>query len=258
MKQSRITFLASLALPLIVVSADVERGGVSFDFASISAERFAVDASQNIVKEPVSGVATGSFEKVFSLPKTDAATWRMSLKYRMRHAKAGASLFKVVPGPWRPVKIQECGRDWGMLSVVTEVPAGTDRLKAVFTFAPESEVEFEYRDFSIVDVTAQTPIVLKQMPMGNLDGRFAVSEGQCGMVEHYWRKTIPDEIGFRDVSFTLKLPPCVEFVGANFARSGTVKTVVSDDGSSETTFACSKLFSLQQTFDTHTALAFVV
>ena len=245
-------------LPLFADSADMERGGVSFDFASISAERFAVDASQNIVKEPVSGVATGSFEKVFSLPKTDAVTWRMSLKYRMRHAKAGASLFKVVPGPWRPVKIQECGRDWGLLSVVTEVPAGTDRLKAVFTFAPESEVEFEYRDFSIVDVTAQTPIVLKQMPMGNLDGGFAVSEGQCAMVEHYWRKTIPDEIGFRNVSFTLELPSCVEFVGANFARSGTVKTVVSDDGSSMTTFACSKLFSPQQTFDTHTALAFVV
>ena len=250
--------LASLVLTVFAGAADVERGGVSFDFASISAERFAVDASRNILKESVSGVATGSFEKVFSLPKNSAATWRVSLWYRMRHAKVGASLFKVVPGPWRPVKIQECGRDWGMLSVVTEVPAGTDSLKAVFTFAPESEVEFEYRDFSIVEVTPHTPILIKQMPMGNLDGRFAVSEGQCGMVEHYWRKTIPDGIGFRNISFTLELPSCVEFVGANFARSGTTKTVVRDDGSSVTTFSCSKLFSPQPTFDTHTALAFVV
>ncbi|MBQ9740675.1 MAG: hypothetical protein IJV91_07035, partial [Kiritimatiellae bacterium] len=115
MKKICIIFLALLALPVFAVSADLERGGVSFDFASISAERFAVEESRNMVKEPVSGVVTGSFEKVFHLPKTDAATWRVSLRYRMRHAKAGASLFKVVPGPWRPVKIQECGRDWGML-----------------------------------------------------------------------------------------------------------------------------------------------
>ena len=100
MKKICIIFLALLALPVFAVSADLERGGVSFDFASISAERFAVDASRNMVKEPVSGVVTGSFEKVFHLPKTDAATWRVSLRYRMRHAKAGASLFKVVPGPW--------------------------------------------------------------------------------------------------------------------------------------------------------------
>ena len=258
MKKICIIFLALLALPVFAVSADLERGGVSFDFESISAERFAVEESRNMVKEPVSGVVTGSFEKVFHLPKTDAATWRVSLRYRMRHAKAGASLFKVVPGPWRPVKIQECGRDWGMLSVVTEVPAGTGSLKTVFTFAPDSEVEFEYKDFSIVDVTPQTSVVLKQMPMGNLDGRFAVSAGQCGMVEHYWRKTVQDEIDYRKVSFSLELPPCVEFVGANFARSGSVKTVVCEDGSSVTTFLCSKLFVPQKTFDTHTALAFVV
>ena len=258
MKKIGFVLLVTVAFAVSTGFAGGGRGGVTFDFDAISERRFAADASRNVVDRPVSGVATSSFEKVFSLPKTDAASWRVSLRYRMRHATAGAARFKVDPGPWRPVKIQECGMDWGMLSVVADAPAGTERIKASFTFAPDSDVRFEYRDFSIVEVTEKEPVVLKQMPMGNLDGRFAVSEGQCGMVEHYWRKTIPEEMDFRKISFSVELPPCVEFIGANFARSGSVKTVVRDDGSSETTFLCSRLFIPQKTFDTHTALAFVV
>lgn len=233
-------------------------GGVTFDFSAISKRRFAVDEAKNIIKEPVSGKAENSFEKIFVLPKTNATSWRVSLKYRMRHAKAGASLFKVEPGPWRAVKIQESGRDWSMLSVLADVPEGTESLKAIFTFAEDSEVLFEYKDFSITEERAEAPIVLKQMPMGNLDGRFAVSKDQCGMVEYYWRKTVSDEISFKDLVFTLELPKCVEFVGANFARANSVQTAYRADGGSEITFACSKLFSPQSKFDTHTALAFVV
>ena len=233
-------------------------GGVTFDFASISQRRFAVDESRNIVKTPVFGQATNSFEKVFRLPGTKATSWRVSLKYRMRHAKAGASLFKVDPGPWRAVKIQESGKDWSMLSVLADVPDGTESLKAIFTFAQDSQVLFEYKDFSIVEEKPKDPIVLKQMPMGNLDGRFAVSKDQCGMVEYYWRKTVSNEIGSKDLLFVLELPKCVEFVGANFARANSLQTTYRSDGGSVTTFACSRLFSPQSKFDTHTALAFVV
>ena len=67
---------------------------------------------------------------------------------------------------------------------MTEIPLGTKSLTLSVEFAPDSEVDFAYRDLSLTDETPRTPLVLKSMPTGNLDGRFAVGAGQCGMFEH--------------------------------------------------------------------------
>ena len=234
-----VTLAATLILAALGASADV--GGVSFDFKELSARRFAAafDPQRNVLKEPIAGTATNTFTKTLPLPTTNGGLWRVSARYKMRHTQPGSALFRVSPGPVRPFNILENGTDWGELSVLAEVPPGTPSLKASFIFARGSSVTFDYKDLSLVDETPRAPVMFKEMPMGNLDGRFAVAAGRCGMLEYFWRKTAaaPKNIKHQNLRFELTLPPGIEHVDSSFADKATIKTEKNPDGSSVTTFA---------------------
>ena len=230
---------ALLVVPMSVSAGADDLGGTTFDFAAASARRFAssFDASRNIATAPFAGVATNSFSKVVALPSTNGGTWRVSLRYRMRHSVPGTARFRVSPGPVRAFEILECGAEWGELSMLADVPAGKGSLTAAFIFGRGSVVNFEYRDFSVVDETPISPIALKEMPMGNIDGTFAVAEGMCGQLEYYWRHTGDVRYGWKGMTFEVTLPPGIAYVDANFADKASVKTEVKPDGSSVTSFA---------------------
>ena len=236
-------------------------GGVTFDFTSISERRFAsaFDQERNLLTGVSrEGKASTSFSRTIPLPSFSGGVWRVSMRYRMRHLKPGVAFFRVQPGPWRPTKIPECGGTWGALSTVTETPPGTKALTLSLEFAPDSEVDFAYKDLSLTDETPRSPLVLKSMPAGNLDGRFAVSAGQCGLFEHYWKLGTAKKVVPRSLRFEVELPNGISFVGANFAANATIKTTVRPDGSSVTSFKCRQGFEPGTTFDTHTALGVVV
>ena len=202
-----VTLAVALTLAALGASADA---GVSFDFKEISARRFAAafDPQRNVLKEPIAGTTTNSLTQTLPLPTTNGGLWRVSARYRMRHTQPGAAMFRVTPGPARAFNILENGTDWGELSTLAEVPPGTPSLKVSFIFTRDSSVTFDYKDLSLVDETPRTPIVFKEMPMGNLDGRFAVAAGRCGMLEYYWRKTstAPKNIKHQNLHFEITLP----------------------------------------------------
>ena len=261
-RNPRLPVALAATLTLAALGASADAGGVSFDFKELSARRFAAafDPQRNVLKEPIAGTATNSFSKTLPLPTTNGGLWRVSARYKMRHTQPGAAMFRVTPGPVRPFNILENGTDWGELSVLAEVPPGTPSLKASFIFARGSSVTFDYKDLSLVDETPHTPVVFKEMPMGNLDGRFAVAAGRCGMLEYYWRKTAtaPKNIKHQNLRFEITLPPGIEHVDSSFADKATIKTETKPDGSSVTTFARRPGLYLRDALNSYDALRIIV
>jgi hypothetical protein len=176
----------------------------------------------------------------------------------MRHVTPGSARFLVQPGLARPFNILECGKDWGTLSVLADVPPGTASLKVWFLFDRKSSVEFEYKDLSLVDETPHAPVTFRWMPLGNLDGRFAVGAGQCGMFEHMWRKTTAQKMGYKNISFEVTLPPGIEFVDATYASKETIKTEKRSDGSSVTTFQARYGFAPKADYNQYDAMRTIV
>ena len=235
------TIACALAAAL---SAAAEPGGVTFDFEAISAKRFAgaFDPQRNVLKERFEGVATNTVRLTLPLPSTNGGVWRVSARYKLRHTAPGGKQvrFRVEPSDDRPFKIHECGYGWGELSTVVDVGPGRRSLSVAFVVADGDCAVLEYKDVSLVDETPRSPIVLKEMPMGNLDGRFAVSEGGYGRLEYYWRRTVPERLSARNITFEVELPPGIDFVDSSYAANGIAKTERRADGSSLTTFVARK------------------
>ena len=229
-----------------------DEGGVSFDFAAISERRFggAFDPKRNLFRETFAGKATNSFSKAIQLPSTNGGLWRVSVRYRMRHAEPGYAKFRVTPSSSRAFDILECGLEWGVLSAVANVPPGSGSVRASFEFDRDSAVEFEYRDLALTDETPRTPIVAKEMPLGNLDGRFAVAAGKCGIAEYYWRRVGPARRRAKDISFEVRLPTGIAYMSSTFADAKTLKTETLPDGSTKTTCGCRSGIEPDETFNT--------
>ena len=217
--------------------ATLGKGGTTFDFEAISAKRFAgiFDPARNVVKVPVAAHLTGPWSKSFALPTTNGGLWRVSCRYRMKHSQSSRNVFTVSPdGP--QCVIRDTGGEWKELSACAQVPPGTDSVTVNFRLVKDS-VAFDFKDLAIIDETPSTPIALLAPAADYLDGAFAVPVGQVCNYELLWRKveragTFPAE----NFSVEVALPPGVEYAGANFAASGTVKTQAKPDGSSVTTF----------------------
>ena len=261
-RSPRLPVTLAVALTLVALGASADAGGVSFDFKELSTRRFATafDPQRNVLKESFAGTITNSLTKTLPLPTTNGGLWRVSARYRMRHAQPGAAMFRVTPGPARAFNILENGTDWGELSTLAEVPPGTPSLKVSFIFARDSSVTFDYKDLSLVDETPRPPVVFKEMPMGNLDGRFAVAAGRCGMLEYYWHKTAtaPKNIKHQNLHFEITLPPGIEHVDSSFADKKTIKTETRSDGSSVTTFARRPGLYLRDVLNNYDALRITV
>lgn len=220
----------------------VGRGGVAFDFKAISEKRFAgvFDASRNIAKTERSGTLTATKTFTFDLPHTNGGIWRVSCRYKLRHEKAGQALFAVKPGGYFLYTIPESGDEWSELSERAKVPAGQGKVTLTVNLN-QGKARFDYRDLTVIDETPRVPVETMWTLSDNMDGTFAVSEGQVCEMEFYWRKTSPAAKYLAgDFTGRLVLPPGISFVGSGFADEKTVKTTVRPDGSSETTFAVSR------------------
>ena len=141
-RNPRLPVTLAVALTLAALGASADAGGLSFDFKELSARRFAAafDPQRNVLKESFAGTITNSLTKTLPLPTTNGGLWRVSARYRMRHLTPGSARFLVQPGPARAFNILECGKDWGELSTLADVPPGTASLKVSFIFDRKSSV----------------------------------------------------------------------------------------------------------------------
>ena len=234
-----------------------DRGGMTFDFAACSERSFAkaFDPRKNVCRQPLHVRLTNNWSVVVALPTSKPSRWRVSARYRMSHpAQAGGAWFLIETGTldrsvFRPnggkriddqVRIIESGLEWSAVSDAIYAPEGSTRMRVMVCLSEGVPVDFELKDLCVVDVTPPQPIEFVQMPMGNLDGRFAIGEGQTGSIEYYWRKKPGGEFDLRRFRFALELPPGVEFLGCSYAEKGTVVRKPRTDGSSEVKFDCKK------------------
>ncbi|MGN0832914.1 MAG: hypothetical protein ACI4RD_04600, partial [Kiritimatiellia bacterium] len=229
---------ASDGLPV----ARLTRGGTTFDFAKLSADRFAsaFDPERNLLTNAPAGRIVGTVNYAFKVPRTNGGRWRLSCRYRFVRARPEAemgAIFRVSPGGYSSYHALETGREWGMLSDVATLDPGADTVRLMLRVPSEQDAVFEIKDMTLTDATPQAPIELLGTTWERLDGAFAVPEGQCVFLELGWRKSDPQlKYVAKDFTARVELPPGIEYVGASYADPATVRTERRDDGSSVTTF----------------------
>lgn len=219
-------------------TAEIERGGVTFDFDAITAARFrsAFDPARNLLADPPPpGRLTDSKTFSFAAPHTNGGVWRVSCRYRMRHEKSGGAQFLVKPGGYPWYFIPESGNAWGILSETAKLSPGEGAIKVTFQLIG-GPVSLDYRDFTLVDETPSVPVVAHWTQSSLLDGTFAVSEGQVCSLDFVWRRTVKRDFTAQRFTARLELPPGISFVDAMYADRKTIKTERQADGSSVTTF----------------------
>lgn len=277
----RTTWLA-MALVGAVVGCDPklelpeakpDLGGLTFDFSRLSERRFAAgfDAKANLAKAALAGDTTNRISKVVDLPSTNGGVYCVSFRAKVHHSVAAGAFVQVCPSrrdakgrpqarSWEGKRVNLVDRRdaWCDYSAELGVKPGNDGVCLAFN-AGRGVGEIKFRDVSVVDVTPTEPIVFKQMPEGNLDSRYCVSEGQCGLVEWYWRKTSPtNKYHLAGFTFKVTLPPGIAFVGTSFGATNTYKTVTLADGSTETTFGTRYWPQVTDAFNGHDALRLLV
>lgn len=234
--------LASGGMQAGLKPCELEAGGVTFDFEAISKRRFwrIFEEPGNIAKRDRAGRITKTKSLVFQLPSTNGGVWRVSCKYKLRHTKAGQALYSVSPGGYSMYVIPESAEEWSVLSEKAHVPSGEDKVTLRIALQHGDPV-FEYKDLTVIEETPQDPVVASWKQIDDLDGTFAVSHGQPGMLEFVWRSVDGrPRCAPRDFRGRLELPSGIVFVGSNCIDWKTLAVSTNANGSTVVTFAMSR------------------
>ena len=218
------------------------RGGVTFDFTAVSARRFKMDVApaDNLVKGEVDG-ALGKRIAV-ELPDAKGGEYGLSCRYRLKvpsdyrheaHGNGGCRVFfDDKKGPYQHFLLPSA--DWQDWFSVLKVPVGTKTVGLEFVAGKGCELAF--KDLAFVRRRAKFPVEISQTVLGGVDGSFAVSLGQPGMVMFTWRKTADTEFDQKALSIRLTLPKGVEFVDCSEMKPGSLRIERGADGSSRIAF----------------------
>lgn len=77
------------------------------------------------------------------------------------------------------------------------------------------------------------PVSVTNRPFGYIDNRFAISEGQCGVVSFGWRRdsAYPCKVHTKDFHFEIGIPRGYRLLGTTFGDVASRRTDTSPDGS---------------------------
>ena len=166
--------------------------------------------------------------------------WRVSCKYKLRHSKPGQALYSVGPGGCSMYVIPDSAGKWSVLSEKAHVPSGEDKVTLRIALQHGDPV-FEYKDLTVAEETPQDSVVAGWKQIDDLDGTFAVSQGQPGMLEFVWRRVDGrPSCAPGDFRGRLELPPGISFVGSNCIDQKTLSVATNANGSTVVTFAMSR------------------
>ena len=237
-----VLVLAASGLRADLRLCEFESGGETFDFDGISSRRFAriFDEAGNIAEHDRAGWTAKTKSIAFLLPTTNGGVWRVSCRYKLRHTQAGQALFAVGPGGYSMYVIPESAQRWSVLSGRAHVPPGEDKV-TLRVVLQHGDPVFEYRDLTVIEETPRDPVVASWKQLDDLDGTFAVSQGQPGMLEFVWRRVDGrPRCAPGDFRGRLDLPPGIAFVGSNCIDQKTACVVTNANGSTVVTFAMSR------------------
>lgn len=261
--------LLLLAVSLPVAKPDL--GGLTFDFAEASRLRFgsALDVKRNLHSEAFSGSTDGKETRYVHFPKGSFRNYRVSGYYRLHQDVADRSVIlvnsgtfdeqdKFVPRAEYELLLADRADDWVPFSVrITSKRGITDGARIEFVVKGKGRLDF--KDVVLTSDYNPAAIEFRLIPHGNIDSSFAVSEGQCGYMNWYWRKNMDRKYDLGELVFSLRLPPGIRFVAAAQADGKTVKTECAVDGCSITTFRLRRPYPpFDWQFNTHDAIRILV
>ena len=195
----------------------------------------------------VAAGVSGAWSRTVALPDESGGTYRVSFKYRMRHdvgdfggllftarlskaAKEAAKDAKAArkePG-LQVFRLPDLWSEDGMWVKDIRVSPGCDRVDVNMRIDGVGELRFS--DFSVTRVKFDTPVTVQFTPAGYVDGTFAFSSGQCGLMCMQWRRNDETKYRSRDIEYELSLPHGYEMLEAVMADTNGVKAAAQADG----------------------------
>ena len=258
-----IAVLLASALP----GVQLDLGGQTFDFKSRSDELFHIPMpgdEGNFVtagewkpgeSKKADGARIRTWSRVVPLPSKEGGTFTVSFRYKSRHSdleksyilvyfrnrKAGtdeweeARGFASNGGSYYGWPLTDDFADWNVYTKTFGVKPGCEALELVFRTDGAGELEFKDVGLAVAKDEAATER-LTLSPHGLLDGRFEVSEGQCGAIGFNWKHDEKKPYDRARTTFRLTLPRGFDFLGTSFGDPKTIRTDRKPDGSSVTEF----------------------
>ena len=163
----------------------------------------------------LSSRVVGGFTRCVKFPDDKGGRYRISFRYKLRHDNAG-DLGGMLLTPRlstesadsakspREYPLPDLWRDDGIWSMELLVPPRCDRVDIVMALYGIGELRFS--DFAMVKMNYETPVTARFAPCGILDGKFAFSAGQCGLVCVQARRNGEAESRLSLIEYELSLP----------------------------------------------------
>jgi len=261
--------LALAILMAVLPSARPDFGGVTFDFEKRSEGLFRIPLpgeKGNLVAEgpwtpgesaKPTGVKIRTWSKVVPLPSTNGGTFRVSFRYKSRHAGTEKAFVLVYfknrkPGTdeWVEARgladnggsyygfpLTDNFSSWNVYTKPFRVRPGCEALELILRTDGQGDLAFKDVGL-VVDDGSRDRERLTLSPHGVLDGRFEVSEGQCGAIGFNWKRNrnAPQTYDAKNTMFSLALPAGFAFLGTSFGDPKSVAITNRSDGASLVTF----------------------
>ena len=256
--------------------AEHDRGGVSFDFAAISAERFPnrlPNVGKNLLQDGWNGIHTNDYRCVVALPHSRGGVYRIAARTKVwpvdRDVEIGETSFFIRVGtmtkgftetPNRASKVREakCWRplnkrfgDWYVATKTFEALPGETHAHVSLKC---KRAKIEVRDAVLCEEVAQpedmekkqeAPMTIATQFCSYIGGTFEVSEGQLGELAFVLTRPAGERFPVLKGEFAMTLPKGIEFVDATFAELGSASVMTNADGTTTARFRPRSTFSLR-------------
>ena len=164
---------------------------------------------------------SGGFTRTVRLPDANGGTYRVSFSYRMRHEDAIGRYGCLILTPIRSTNaaamqdeldphagtkpnvyhIEDLWTEDALFSKDVLIAPGFDSVKLVIRISGVGELRAS--DITMTRQRFDVPVTVQFSPAGYIDGTFAFSSGQCGLMCVQWRRN--DETEYRRGTFEYEL-----------------------------------------------------
>ena len=232
--------------------AVLDRGGVTFDFAALSAERFDLDVPEdrNLVVAPRKG--RNGCETEATLPDVNGGEYMLSFRYRMPNTfpirqdaySLGGCRLSYDNGGSQVQKVLVAVGDWYPFMRTVQIPKGVRKVKIRMEL--HKDAQFDFKDLALAKGGERPEFEIKLGAHDNLGRVFWLSAGQCSLLTFESRKSPTATFDLERMSFAVTLPKHVEFVDSSFGDAGSLERKALPDGRTRIGFRRRKDFNVEQ------------
>ena len=188
---------------------------------------------------------SGGFTRTVRLPDAAGGTYRVSFGYRMRHDVGSAGWLLLTPIRTKEAAEQngldphagtaplvcpmaDMWHDDALFMKDIRIGPGFDAAKLVVRI--DGVGELNASGFSMTRLSFESPVTVQFSPAGYIDGTFAFSSGQHGLMCLQWRRN--DNTAYRrgEIEYELSLPHGYTLVEATMATPNKVTAATTGDG----------------------------